>query len=56
VCDELSVIIEYPTYTDADGVEWDSREDYEIAKYIAYRQALERRNSFADVEVSHDRV
>lgn len=42
VCDGSK---EYPTYVDADGVEWDSFEDYQIAKYIA---AQKRRHIFDD--------
>lgn len=43
----------YPTYTDAEGVEWDSYEDYQIAKFQArYLASRRRRNIFAD-EVPH---
>ena len=51
MCDECSELIEYPTYVDDKGIEWDSREDYEINKVLAYLAARERRNVFADDEV-----
>jgi hypothetical protein len=53
MCDECVELIEYPSYTDASGTEWDSFEDYKIARVRAYYLVVqERRNVFAE-EVSH---
>ena len=43
----------YPPYTDAEGVEWDSYEDYQIAKSQAQYLASRKRRSISDDEVSH---
>jgi hypothetical protein len=46
--------LEYPTYTDSEGIEWDSYEDYEIAKSQAqYLASRKRRSIFDDDAVPH---
>ena len=54
VCSDGELLKTYIPYTDVEGVEWDSYEDYKIAKSQAqYLASQKRRSIFDDDEEPH---